>query len=88
MEKYGIGMMAVSLAGHDKGNVYLVSGVDDQYVYLVDGKNKTMENPKRKKRKHIQVDYHITEWISRLLDEKKEIQNSDVVKAIKEYSVK
>lgn len=88
MEKYGIGMMAVSLAGHDKGNVYLVSGIDDQYVYLTDGKNKTIENPKRKKRKHIQIDYHRTEWISRLLDEKKEIQNSDVVKAIKEYSVK
>ena len=29
MEGYSIGMMAKSLAGHDKGKIYLIAGVDE-----------------------------------------------------------
>ena len=28
--------------------------MDETYVYLVDGKLRTMENPQKKKRKHVQ----------------------------------
>ena len=49
------GMLAISLAGHDKDKVYVISRVDETYVYLVDGKLRTMENPKKKKQKHVQV---------------------------------
>lgn len=38
MEGYGVGMMARSLAGHDKGKVYMVLDVKEPFVYLVDGK--------------------------------------------------
>lgn len=49
------GMLAKSKAGHDKGKVYVIYQVDETYVYLVDGKLRTMENPKKKKRKHVQI---------------------------------
>ena len=49
------GMLAISLAGHDKDKVYVICRVDEAYVYLVDGKLRTMENPKKKKQKHVQV---------------------------------
>lgn len=81
MEGYSIGMMAKSLAGHDKGKLYLISGADETYVYLVDGKCRTMDHPKRKKKKHIQINHKIQDWIQKLLDEGKTIQNSDVIKA-------
>lgn len=42
-----------SLAGHDKGRLYVVLKLEDGYVYLVDGKIRTLQNPKRKKRKHV-----------------------------------
>ena len=32
MEGYGVGMMARSLAGHDKGKVYMVLDVKDPYT--------------------------------------------------------
>ena len=54
-DKIEIGMLAKSKAGHDKGQVYVIYNVDETYVYLVDGKNKTIENPKKKKKKHIQI---------------------------------
>ena len=85
MEGYSIGMMAKSLAGHDKGKVYLVSGADETYVYLVDGKCRTMDRPKRKKKKHVQIDYQIPEWIQKLLAEGKSVQDSDVIKVRRDY---
>ena len=50
-----IGMLAVSKAGHDKRKIYVITGEDDEYVYLADGRNRTMSRPKRKNRKHIQI---------------------------------
>lgn len=33
------GMFARSLAGHDKGKLYVISDVQEPYVFLVDGKS-------------------------------------------------
>ena len=37
------GMLARAKAGHDKNQVYVIYDVDQTYVYLVDGKNRTLE---------------------------------------------
>lgn len=55
MDRIEIGMLAKSKAGHDKGHVYVIYEVDETYVYLVDGKIRTLSNPKKKKRKHVQI---------------------------------
>ena len=49
------GMLAISRAGHDKENVYVIIEEDDEYVYLADGRNRTVSRPKKKNRKHIQI---------------------------------
>ena len=48
------GMLAKSKAGHDKGHLYVIYDVDETYVYLVDGEIRTIDKPKKKKRKHVQ----------------------------------
>ena len=50
-----IGMLAKSKAGHDKGQLYVIYDVDETYVYLVDGEIRTIDKPKKKKRKHVQI---------------------------------
>lgn len=50
-----IGMFAFSLAGHDKGKLYLVWKEDDEYVYLTDGNIRPIDRPKKKRKKHIQI---------------------------------
>ena len=55
MSKFEKGMLVKSKAGHDEGNVYIIVETDAQYVYLVDGKIRTLDRPKRKKRKHVQL---------------------------------
>ena len=49
------GEFAVSKAGHDKKHLYMIVNEDERYVYLVDGVNKTLEKPKKKNKKHIQI---------------------------------
>lgn len=41
-----------SIAGRDKGKLFFVLDVEDEFFLLADGKTRKVENPKRKKRKH------------------------------------
>ncbi len=50
-----IGNIAVSMAGHDKGSVYVIVKEDAEYVYLCDGSLKLLGRPKKKSRKHVAV---------------------------------
>ena len=49
-----IGQIVISKAGRDKGMTFVVTALDGEYAYLVDGRIRRLANPKRKKRKHIQ----------------------------------
>ncbi|MCM1254163.1 MAG: hypothetical protein NC321_15190 [Clostridium sp.] len=50
-----VGMLAASKAGHDKSKVYVIVKEEPEYIYLVDGKSRTWEKPKKKNKKHIQI---------------------------------
>ena len=54
-DKIEPGMLAKSKAGHDRNRVYVICQVDAAYVYLADGKLRTLSNPKKKKKKHVQI---------------------------------
>ena len=47
------GDVVLSTAGRDQGELFYVASTDDQYVTLVNGRNRPLEQPKRKKRKHV-----------------------------------
>ena len=46
--------VVVSTAGHDQGEIFYVISTDDQFLYLANGKDRTLDKPKRKKRRHVQ----------------------------------
>ena len=46
--------VVMSTAGRDTGKLFYVVGTDPVYLILANGKDRTLEKPKRKKRKHIQ----------------------------------
>ena len=35
--------------------MYVITKVEEAYVYLVDGKVRTLDKPKKKKKKHVQL---------------------------------
>lgn len=50
-----VGFFAYSLAGHDKGEVYLIIEETKDYVYVVDGLIRPLNKPKKKNKRHIQI---------------------------------
>ena len=42
-----------AVAGRDKGKLFFVMDVEDDFLLLADGKTRKLERPKRKKRKHV-----------------------------------
>lgn len=46
--------VVVSAAGRDQGEWFYVIGEDQDYLMLANGKDRRLEKPKRKKRKHVQ----------------------------------
>lgn len=53
---YQPGCPAKSLAGHDKDQYYIILSVEGDWVFLADGRRRTLSKPKRKNKKHIQAD--------------------------------
>jgi len=55
MVKYEKGMLVKSLAGHDAGALYMIISADERYVYLADGKYRTLDKLKKKNKQHMQI---------------------------------
>jgi len=84
-----VGMMAVSKAGHDKLEVYVVVREDSKYVYLCDGKLKKLSNPKKKSRKHIQIIKHCkNEELAAKLTSGLKVYDEEIKLAIKVWNCK
>ena len=48
-DNYNISDVVVSTAGHDRGELFYVASTDEQFLYLVNGKDRTLDKPKRKR---------------------------------------
>ena len=79
-----IGMFARSKAGHDKGRMYLVVKEEEDFFYLVDGRIRGIENPKKKRKKHLQnVKSGMDELLAEKLRNNQTIYNEEIKYAIK-----
>ena len=85
MRDFTRGMLARSKAGHDTGKLYVLMEADNEFVWLCDGKNRTLDRLKKKRRKHIQIIYQIPCNLGNLLEEGGEIRDEHIRKAIREY---
>lgn len=77
--------LAKSLAGHDGNQYFAVIREDEEHVYLANGSTRTLEHPKKKKRKHIQIIKELPAEVSGQLEHSGELENEAVAAAIKMY---
>lgn len=47
------GFIVRSLAGHDKGDFQVIFKSDEKFAFVCDGKNRTIEKPKKKNIVHL-----------------------------------
>ncbi len=76
------GQLVRSLAGRDKGKHYLVlREMDHKYVFLVDGRSRPLDRPKKKNKAHLQP-YERRTDLGELL-ETKSLSDSQVIEFLK-----
>ena len=67
--EYRIGQKVRSKAGRDNGTDYVVIRTEGNYVYVADGAARRLENPKKKKLRHVEGSYNVSEEIAERLHE-------------------
>jgi len=81
-----LGKFATSKAGHDKAQLYVVTAMDGDFVYLSDGRLKPIEKPKKKRIKHIQIiNTTVEEDLYNRILKKETVRNEEIKYAIKKY---
>lgn len=80
-----IGQIVFSKAGRDKGEAFIVLHIDGEYLYLVNGKGRPLENPKKKKTKHLQPSKIVDTNLKNAILAKENMKNADFRTALKKY---
>lgn len=79
-----VGDVVVSTFGHDKNQVFIVTSIDKNgFLFIIDGRYRLKEKPKKKNPKHLQKlahDNFIIEKINSPLS-----TNAEIYKLIKAY---
>lgn len=79
-----VGMFAISKAGHDKDQMYVIIKEEGDFFYLSDGRLKGLEKPKKKRKKHIQiVKTGIDEMLAEKLRNGQTVYNEEIRRALK-----
>lgn len=82
-----IGQFVFSKAGHDKGTLYVIIAEEGDFVYLTDGRLKSPEQPKKKRRKHIQpVNSIAGEALGKRMEAGETIRPEEIRYAIKQFA--
>ena len=87
MMKCKVGTIVKSKAGRDNGKFFVVYSIlDENYVLLVNGKNKKLSNPKKKKYKHLIVCKEISE-LREKIEQARYLLDSDIRSQLKNFKL-
>ena len=75
-----------SVAGRDAGNLYYVIATDDTYLALVNGKDRPLDKPKRKKYKHVLKVLHAETRVAEKLRSGEKVHNSEIRRDLAYFS--
>ena len=76
---YNSGAIVKSIAGRERGGIFLIVNTIGNYAYLVNGKTRKVECPKKKNFKHL----YLLEKNSNL--QMDNVTNEDVIKLLNNY---
>lgn len=83
--EFSIGQVIYSKAGRDQRRPFVVLKIEQDFLYLADGKLRLVNKPKKKKIKHIQPTKVVNEEIALLIKSNKELKDSDIRTALKDF---
>ncbi|MDY6351766.1 KOW domain-containing RNA-binding protein [Candidatus Weimeria sp. HCP3S3_B5] len=78
-------LMGRSLAGHDKGQLYVIVRSEKEFSFLANGVTKTIARPKKKKNIHLQLIRKIPAEVDEVLDGENDLTDLLIKRVIKIY---
>jgi ribosomal protein L14E/L6E/L27E len=82
------GQLVISKAGRDAGKYFIVLKViDEKFVSLVDGDLRKIENPKKKKVKHLAKTNKLSHYIKEKLIKEEKVSNTMVRREIEKLNM-
>lgn len=83
MRKYlNRGALVKAIQGRESGEIFIILDADDEFAYLANGKTRTIEQPKKKNKKHL---YLLLKGEDVNLDFNG-LTNAHIIKYIKDYN--
>lgn len=80
-----IGSVVISKAGRDKGDWFIVLGLEGEYAMLANGDLRKVDKLKKKKMKHLQKTNYVSEFISEKMKNVGKVTDSEVRKSLAEF---
>ncbi len=84
-EKFNIGDIVLSLAGHDKGKYFVIVSVEGIFACIANGKLHKAEKPKKKKIKHLKNIGCTYEQLTGVQLSRERVTNPSLKKAISKF---
>ena len=72
--------VVMSTAGRDTGRLYYVIAAEETYLSLVNGKDRSMDKPKRKKQKHTKMVLRSDTRVAQKLRDGEKVLSSEIRK--------
>ena len=70
--------VVLSTTGRDKGKLFYVIGIEDDLLLLANGKDRSLDKPKRKKQKHVQKVLRSETRVAEKLKQGDKVLNSEL----------
>ena len=77
---YNSGAIVMAIAGRERNQTFLILKTEGNIAYLVDGKARSIESPKKKNFKHLQLLCKSSEL------DLTNITNAEIIKFLKDYN--
>lgn len=82
-EKFIVGSIVMATAGREKKQLFIITKIENQNAFLVDGKKRKIKNAKKKNLKHIHLLKRENSFTDKI--ENNTITNGDIIKILKDY---
>ena len=79
------GLVVKSIAGRDKGDLFIVIRTDGEFAYIANGNLRKVDRPKKKKLKHLEATDFVSEFVKNRLETLGKVTNQELRNALAEY---
>ena len=84
IDKFTVGSVVKATLGRESNQLFIIKSMDTNYAYIINGKTRSIDRPKRKNIKHLYCLLYKSDLVHCIEDQT--ITNAQVIKYLKDYN--